>query len=128
MRLALALPIALALLVALAASPAAAQAMKVGDLGPQSSRQDCMSRARAVLDTYLDAHGGLSVTGDPAEPETWTVHGWALRPGTSDAVILCPIIAGQANAFYTIHGQGPEATEQVETVAERIRELWQRLP
>jgi hypothetical protein len=115
------------LLAAFAASPAAAEAMKVGDLGSVSSRQACMTSARTVLEQYLTAHGGLTVTGEPEAAEGWSIYGWALRPGDNDVVIMCPIVAGQPHAFYAIHADGERAVENADTAAGRIRELWDGL-
>lgn len=115
------------LILALSATPAAAQAMKVGDLGPVASRQACMTGARTVLERYLDAHGGLTVTGNPQAAEEWSVYGWALRPGNSDVAILCPIVAGQPHAFYSIHSSGEHAPANAETAAQRLREFWDAL-
>jgi len=115
------------LLVALSATQAAAEAMKVGDLGPVPSRQTCLSTARTALERYLDAHGGLSVTGETDTPENWSIYGWGLRPGNNDVVILCPMVAGESHAFYAIHSDGPQAVENADTTARRIRALWDSL-
>ncbi|HSF96175.1 MAG TPA: hypothetical protein VLA52_14210 [Thermohalobaculum sp.] len=115
-------------LAVLFAGPAAAKAMKVGDLGPMAGRKACMQQARAVLQDYIDEHGGQSITGgeedDPAE--NWSVYGWGLRPGVNDVVIICPIVTTQPNAFYTIHSDGPEGVENADLVAGRIDELWRQ--
>jgi hypothetical protein len=116
-----------ALLSTLAAGPAAAQAMKVGDLGPVSSRPACMNTAQSLLSSYIDTHGGLSVTGNPASAEEWTIYGWGLRPGETDVAILCPIVGGEPRAFYSIHSNGAQAAEDAATAAERIQDLWQML-
>lgn len=115
------------LFAVLSASPAAAEAMKVGDLGSTTSRHACMISARTVIERYVDAHGGLSVTGDPEDSEGWSIYGWALRPGDNDIVIMCPIVAGQPHAFYAIHANGEQAVENADMAAERIRDLWDRL-
>lgn len=115
------------LLAALAASPAAAQSMKVGDLGPVASRQACMSTAHLALSRYIDTHGGLSVTGNAAAPDEWTIYGWGLRPGETDMAILCPIVAGEPHAFYSIHANGTEAAQDAATAAGRLQELWESL-
>jgi hypothetical protein len=116
-----------ALAAATAPGPAAAQAMKVGDLGSVSSRPACMNAAQSVLSRYIDTHGGLSVTGNPASAEEWTIYGWGLRPGETDVAILCPIVANEPRAFYSIHSTGAQAAEDAATAAERIQDLWQSL-
>jgi hypothetical protein len=115
------------LLAVLAASPAAAQAMKVGDLGPIRSREACMATAHTVLSQYVNTHGGLSVTGNPASAEEWTIYGWGLRPGETDVAILCPIVAGEPRGFYSIHSNGAQAPEDADTAAQRIGDLWESL-
>jgi hypothetical protein len=113
-------------LAALGTAPAAAETFKLGDLGPVSSRGACMTTAQKVLDAYLDEFGGHSTAGDPADPAAWQYSAWDLRPGDSDVVISCPVVAGQVNAFFAIHSSGPADAADAEEVAGRLRVLWER--
>ncbi len=115
-----------ALAASLAAVPAAAETFKLGDLGLASNRSTCMLTAKRVLETYLDEFGGHSTSGDPADPAAWSYNAWDLRPGDSDVVISCPVVAGQVNAFFTIHSSGPADAADAEEVAGRLRALWDR--
>ena len=103
---------------------AAADALKIGDLGPVPSRAACLENAETVLLRYIEEFGGLATTGDRTDPESWAIYGWSLRPGENDIVITCPTVANQVNAFYTVHSSGNEAAGNADLVAERIRELW----
>jgi hypothetical protein len=111
----------------LLSAPAAASAFKVGDLGAMPSRRACMETAAKVLEAYVAEHGGLSTSGDPDEPQSWSFYGWGLRPGTTDAVITCPIVGNQVNAFYTLHSAGDEGEGAADIAGARIRALWQKL-
>jgi hypothetical protein len=111
-----------AALMAFFAGPATAALFRVGDLGEMSSRQACMTAAKTMLESYLDAYGGGSVVGDPENPESWEIYGWRLRPGDNDIVITCPVVNGQVNAFFTLHATSDDAN--ADTVIERVRELW----
>jgi hypothetical protein len=104
-----------------------ADAFKVGDLGEMPSRRTCIAIATEVLETYIKEYGGLSTSGDTEDPDSWSFYAWGLRPGEIDAVITCPIVAGQVNAFYTLHSSGDNDADNADTAAERIHELWQRL-
>ena len=110
--------------VALISGAASAEAFKVGDLGEMPSRSVCIATAAAVLEAYIDEFGGLSTSG---ETEGWEIYGWDLRPGDIDVVITCPVIANQANAFYTLFSSGNNVAQDADTAAARIRELWDRL-
>jgi hypothetical protein len=118
---------AAAVLAALFAGPAAADAFKVGDLGAMPTRLACMETAAKVLEAYVAEHGGASTSGEAEEPQGWTYYGWGLRPGLTDAVILCPVVGNQVNAFYTIHSAGDVGAEAADVTAGRIRALWQAL-
>lgn len=98
-------------------------AFKIGDLGETPSRRICMSVAAQVLEAYVDRFGGHSTAGDL----DWSFYGWDLRPGDNDVVITCPIVAGQANAFYTIHSSGDDVDANAKITAERLRDLWTEL-
>lgn len=106
---------------------ASAEAMRVADLGPMASRLACLEKAARVLDAYIAEYGGYATSGDPENPDEWAFYGWELRPGTNDVVITCPSVAGQVNAYLTIHAAGDEAAPNVNTVAERLRALWDGL-
>lgn len=112
----------------LAGGPAAAQAMRVGDLGLVMSRGGCLETAERVLSAYIAEHGGLATSGDPAAPEEWAIYGWGLRPGDNDVVITCPTVAGSTNAFYAVHASGETAAGDADAVARRLRELWEGQP
>ncbi len=107
-------------------APAAAETFKLGDLGPVSSRAECMITARKVLDAYLDEFGGHSTAGDPDDPAAWSFNAWDLRPGDSDVAISCPVVGNQVNGFFAIHSSGPGDAADAEVVAERLRALWDR--
>lgn len=107
--------------------PTAADAFKVGDLGAMPSRRACVETAAKVLETYVAEHGGLSTSGDPSDPQSWSFYGWGLRPGMTDAVIICPIVGNQGNAFYTLHSSGDAGAKAADVTAEHIRTLWQDL-
>lgn len=113
--------------LALAGGPAGAQAMRVGDLGLAPSRADCLATAARVIQAYIDEFGGFALSGDPAAPEEWAIYGWGLRPGENDVVIICPTVVGDTNGFYTVHASGETAAADADTVAERLRALWERL-
>jgi hypothetical protein len=104
-----------------------ATAFKIGDLGETPSRRICMSVAAQVLVTYIDKFGGHPAVGNIEDAKSWSFYGWDLRPGDNDVVITCPIVAGQANAFYTIHSSGDDADANATVVAERLRDLWKEL-
>ena len=104
-----------------------ATAFQIGDLGESPSRRTCVSVAAKVLETYVDKFGGHSAVGDIEDPESWSFFGYDLQPGDNDVVITCPVVAGQVNAFYTIHSSGDEADENAAITAERLRELWKEL-
>jgi len=120
-------------LAALVSGTAAAEAFKVGDLGEMPSRRVCMSTAAEVLETYIKEYGGLSTSGDTGDPEGWSYYAWDLRPGEIDAVITCPVVGDQVNAFYVLHSSGAADTDNTgdtdnaDAAAELIRELWNRL-
>lgn len=116
-----------AVLAALLSGPAAAEAMRVGNLGPADSRSACLDTAARVLDAYIAEFGGFATSGDPENPEEWALYGWGLKPGANDVVIACPTVAGQTNAFLTVHASGDEAATSADAVAGRIRDLWRRL-
>jgi hypothetical protein len=122
------LPLGASLLAAaLCATPAAVsaeEAMRVGDLGLVPSQKTCLEAADKVLSAYIAEFGGHATSGDPAEPKEWAIYGWALRPGTNDVVITCPSVVGNTNAFYTVHASGEAAADDADTVAERLRKLW----
>lgn len=112
-------------LAALLGGPAAAEAMRVGNLGIVASRAICVETAARVLTAYIDAYGGFATSGDPEDPQAWAIYGWGLRPGSNDVVIICPTVVGQTSAFYTIHASGEAAAENADTVAEQLRQLWE---
>jgi hypothetical protein len=116
-----------ATLAALTFGTAAADAFRVGDLGPMPSRRACMETAAKVLEAYVAEHGGLSVSSDAEDPEGWATYAWGLRPGVIDAVITCPVVVNQVNAFYTLHSSGERAAEFADAAATRIRALWEEL-
>jgi len=116
-----------AILAVLTGGPAAADAFKVGDLGAMPSRNACMETAGKVLDAYIAEYGGLSTSSDPEQSQGWSYYGWSLRPGTTDAVILCPIVGTQVNGFYTLHSAGDQGGAAADVAAGRIRDLWQKL-
>ena len=116
--------LASAAFVVLLSGSASAEVFKVGDLGEMPSRRVCLATASAVLEAYIDEFGGLSTSGDT---EGWEIYGWDLRPGNIDVVITCPVIANQANAFYTLYSSGDNVAQDADTAAARIRELWDRL-
>ena len=118
---------AAALLCASLSTPAAAEAMRVADLGAMTSRVACLETAARALDAYIAEYGGYATSGDPENPEEWAYYGWELRPGTNDVVILCPTVAGQVNAYLTVHAAGDDAPHDANMVAERIRALWDGL-
>jgi hypothetical protein len=113
-------------LAALMTSTAAAETLKVGDLGEMPSRRVCMAIAAEVLETYIKEFGGLSTSGDANDPGSWSYYAWDLRPGDIDMVITCPVVASQVNAFYTIHSAGDEEAE-ANIAGDRIRKLWDQL-
>ena len=115
---------AAALLAAISGGPAAAQAMRVGDLGPVPSQSTCLATAEAVLAAYVAEFGGHAVSGDADSPQEWAIYGWGLRPGSNDVVITCPTVLGSVNAFYAVHASGDAAGEDADAVAGRLRELW----
>ena len=102
----------------------AEEAMRVGDLGLVSSQATCLETAEKVLSAYIAEFGGLATSGDPADPQEWAIYGWGLRPGTNDVVIICPTVMGNTNAFYSVHSAGEAPAADADTVAERLRELW----
>ncbi len=114
-------------LVALIPASGAAQAMRVGDLGTMPSRTGCLETAGEVLTAYISEFGGHATSGDPEAVEAWAIYGWGLRPGINDVVITCPTLGNQANAFFTVHATGAEAASNADTVADRLRTLWERL-
>ena len=114
-------------IAALLSGSALAEAIKVGDLGAAASRKTCMATAEAVLNAYVNQYGGHAANGDPSEPEGWSYYGWDLRPGNIDAVIICPVVGNQVNAFFTLHSAGDNDAGNASVAAERIRELWLRL-
>jgi hypothetical protein len=99
-------------------------AFQIGDLGESPSRRTCVSVAAKVLESYVDKFGGHSAVGDIENPKSWSFYGYDLQPGDNDVVITCPIVAGQVNAFYTIHSTGDDADANAAVTAERLRELW----
>lgn len=115
---------AVAVLAAHMATPAAADAMRVGDLGPAASRTACLDTAARIIGAYIDEIGGFATSGDPENPEEWAIYGWELKPGVNDVVITCPMVAGQVHAFLTVHASGDEAAANADAVAGRIRDLW----
>ena len=115
---------AAALLAVASASPAAAEAMRVGDLGPVPSQSACLATAETVLSAYIAEFGGHAVSGDPDSPQEWAIYGWGLRPGSNDVVITCPLVVGNVHAFYTVHASGDGAAGNADMAAERLRELW----
>jgi len=115
-----------AALATLIAAPAMADAFKVGDLGLVASRRQCMETAAKVLEAYLAEHGGLSTSHDDESTGGWAAYAWSLRPGEIDAVITCPIVGTQVNAFYTLHSSGERAAEFADTAATRLRALWKQ--
>jgi hypothetical protein len=104
-----------------------APAFNIGDFGESPSRRICMSVAAQVLKTYIDKFGGSSTDGYLEDTKKWYHLGWGLQPGDNDVVITCPIVANQANAFYTIHSSGNDAEANAEIVAERLRDLWKEI-
>ena len=106
---------------------AAAETFKIGDLGETPSRRICMAVAGQVLEAYLDKFGGHSIDGNLEDTESWSYYGWDLQPGDNDVVITCPIVADQANAFYTIHSSGNDAEANADIAAQRLRDLWKEL-
>ena len=106
---------------------AMAETFKIGDLGETPSRRICMSVAEQVLEAYLDKFGGHSTAGNANDSESWSYYGWDLQPGNNDVVITCPIVADQANAFYTIHSSGNDAEANSDIAAQRLRDLWTEL-
>ena len=115
-----------AALAAIISSTAAAETFKVGDLGEMPSRRVCMSIASEVLETYIKEYGGLSTSGNIEDVDSWSFYGWDLRPGDIDIVIICPVVASQVNAFYTMYSSSDEA-EDADIAAARIRRLWDQL-
>ena len=125
-RRTLAPALAAAALAACLSTPAAAQAMRVGDLGMMPSREGCLDIAHQVLTAYIAEFGGHATSGDPTQPEEWAIYGWGLRPGINDVVVTCPAIGTRAKAFFTIHATGQDAAANADTVADRLRVLWDR--
>ena len=109
-------------LAALMTSTAAAETFKVGDLGEMPSRRVCMAIAAEVLETYIKEYGGLSTSVDTEDADSWSYYAWDLRPGDIDMVIICPVVASQVNAFYTMHSTSDDA-DDAKIAADRIREL-----
>jgi hypothetical protein len=117
---------ALAAVVSGVSGTAAAETFKVGDLGEMPSRRVCMSIASEVLERYIVEYGGLSTSGDTGEADSWSYYAWNLRPGDIDIVIICPVVASQVNAFYTMHSDSDD-TDNADIAAARIRRLWEQL-
>jgi hypothetical protein len=115
-----------AALAAIVSGTAAAETFKVGDLGEMPSRRICMSIASEVLERYIETYGGLSTSGDTGETDSWSFYAWDLRPGDIDIVIMCPVVASQVNAFYTMHSASDDA-DDADIAAVRIRRLWDQL-
>ncbi len=121
-----ALPPTAAMLAVLLAAPAAADAMRVGDLGPVPSRIGCLDTASRVLDAYIAEIGGFAISGDPENPEEWAIYGWGLKPGVNDVVIACPAVGDEVKAILTVHSSGDGSAVNADAVAGRIRDLWLR--
>jgi hypothetical protein len=112
---------------ALTSTAAIADAFSVGDLGEMPSRRVCMETAAKVLEDYLNEHGGDAVTGDLDDNSAWVFYAWNLRPGASNVVITCPVVANQVNAFFTIHSAGQNPQAEADAAAAYLRELWDRI-
>jgi len=71
------------------------------DLGQFSNREDCMAKAEAAMQRYIDTSGGFEY-----QSTEWVVYGWDFTPGDQDVTIMCPWVSDTVvNAFLIVHGE-----------------------
>jgi hypothetical protein len=103
---------------ALFASPAAAEGWSIFKLGSFDSADTCMQKAREVVSAYMFDHGGAETGAD-----SWSVYGYDLEPGGQDAVIMCPVGAGEmVNAMLVVQSES-ESDDRIQ-VAEELVRMW----
>jgi len=101
------------------ATMAPAEGWTVSDLGSLDTREDCMRRAEATIDSYRASYGGSGFTGR----SEWTIGGYDLRGDVVDALIICPIEAGLAEPFLIVFNSDSD-NDARGLVAERLEEIW----
>ncbi|MFO7920941.1 MAG: hypothetical protein R6U99_09045 [Nioella sp.] len=101
------------------ATMAQAEGWTVSDLGSLDTREECMRRAEATIDSYRAVYGGSGFTGR----SEWTIGGYDLRGDVVDALIICPIEAGLAAPFLIVFNSDSD-NDARGLVAERLEEIW----
>ncbi len=85
---------------------ALADGWSITDLGPVSTRDECMRRAEAVIQAVPPGQRGY------VSSSSWNVFAYDMKPGDNDVVITCPIVAGQVNAFAFVYGDDGSSEDQ----------------
>ncbi len=102
----LALPAVLAAVTISAPTVASADGWSITDLGPVSSRDECLARAENVIYAVPPGQRGHVST------SSWNVFAYDLAPGDNDVVITCPNVNGQINAFAFVYGDDASSEDQ----------------
>ncbi len=102
----LALPPVLVAAAFTAPTVASADGWSITDLGPVSTREECMNRAENVIQAVPPGQRGYYSVSD------WNVFSYDMQPGDNDVVISCPIVNGQVNAFAFVYGDDGSTDDQ----------------
>lgn len=111
--------------VAISATPEPETSISNSILGGTHSKAACLARAKATIVGYLRIHGGAAMS--RVDNDSWTVVGWNFEPGQVDVVVTCADAVAKdslGNAYFSLHGYGENAQENVKLALGRLIKIW----